>query len=111
MGATEVAPRTSFLSLRGVKDSLRQAALALDPATRLFARAFSKIVPGKHPPPFSVGFRPPFTPGASNVQSDAAEEEIRIHERGTIDRGGSRLESQSGTQYLQPFRAGQLPSR
>jgi len=42
MGATEAAPSTSFLSLRGVKDSLRQAALALDPATRHFARELLK---------------------------------------------------------------------
>ncbi|CAN7555584.1 hypothetical protein [Caballeronia sp. LjRoot31] len=42
MGATSVAPNTSFLSLRGVKDSLRQAALALDPATRPFAQALLK---------------------------------------------------------------------
>jgi hypothetical protein len=42
MGATEVAPKINFLSLRGVKESLRQAALGLDPVTRLLARALLK---------------------------------------------------------------------
>lgn len=61
MGATSVAPNTSFCPFAASRIRCAKLRLPLTPLRDILLKRCSKIVPGKHTPPFSGGFRPPFT--------------------------------------------------
>jgi hypothetical protein len=106
MGATEVAPSTSFCPFAASRIRFAKLRLPLTPLRDFLLARCSKIVPGNHPPPFSGGFRPPFTirPGRLTERRERGPEAIggRFFAGGDLQETSERTCRKRNDQRIRP---------